>query len=97
RRTTLFPYTTLFRSNMSHDSVPRKSSFGNKFSNFWFWFETGIKLTDTQSGFRAYPLAAVSQRFYTRKFEFEIEIIVRAAWRGVRSEEHTSELQSREN
>ena len=77
------PILLIGSRNMSHDSVPRKSSFGNKFSNFWFWFETGIKLTDTQSGFRAYPLAAVSQRFYTRKFEFEIEIIVRAAWRGV--------------
>ncbi|MFD2895734.1 DUF2062 domain-containing protein [Sphingobacterium arenae] len=77
------PILLIGSRNMSHDSVPRKSSFGNKFSNFWFWFETGIKLTDTQSGFRAYPLAAISQRFYTRKFEFEIEIIVRAAWRGV--------------
>ena len=77
------PILLIGSRNMSHDSVPRKSSFGNEFSNFWFWFETGIKLTDTQSGFRAYPLAAISQRFYTRKFEFEIEIIVRAAWRGV--------------
>src|SRR5690606_37077515 len=79
RRSTLF----IGSRNMDHDSVPRKSNFGNKFSNFWFWFETGIKLTDTQSGFRAYPLHAISQKFYTDKFEFEIEIIVRAAWRGV--------------
>ncbi len=70
--------------NMAHDSVPRKSSFGNRFSNFWFWFETGIKLTDTQSGFRAYPLTYIAKKFYTRKFEFEIEIIVRAAWAGVK-------------
>lgn len=77
------PVLLIGSRNMSHDSVPRKSSFGNKFSNFWFWFETGIKLTDTQSGFRAYPLGAISQRYYTRKFELEIEIIVRAAWRGV--------------
>ncbi len=69
--------------NMRQDAVPRKSSFGNRFSNFWFWFETGIRLTDTQSGFRAYPLRAISEKFYTRKFEFEIEIIVRAAWRAV--------------
>ena len=43
--------------NMGQTDVPKKSSFGNKFSNFWFWFETGIKLKDTQSGFRLYPLA----------------------------------------
>ena len=42
--------------NMTQENVPKKSSFGNKFSNFWFKFETGIKLDDTQSGFRLYPL-----------------------------------------
>ncbi|MDO6596016.1 DUF2062 domain-containing protein [Oceanihabitans sp. 2_MG-2023] len=70
--------------NMSHETVPGKSSFGNKFSNFWFWFETGIKLTDTQSGFRMYPLKALEKlKFYTKKFEFEIEVIVKAAWNDV--------------
>ncbi|AMA48524.1 glycosyltransferase [Flavobacterium covae] len=68
--------------NMNHDSVPKKSSFGNRFSSFWFWFETGIQLTDTQSGYRLYPLYAIPKTFYTNKFEFEIEIIVRTAWNG---------------
>jgi glycosyltransferase involved in cell wall biosynthesis len=67
--------------NMTQDSVPRKSSFGNKFSNFWFRVETGIKLQDTQTGFRLYPLEPFSKmKFFTQKFEFEIEIIVRLAW-----------------
>lgn len=69
--------------NMAHESVPKKSSFGNKFSNFWFWFETGIELNDTQSGYRLYPLNAIPNKFFTKKFEFEIEIIVRTAWNGV--------------
>ncbi|TGV02228.1 DUF2062 domain-containing protein [Flavivirga rizhaonensis] len=70
--------------NMSQKDVPKKSSFGNKFSNFWFWTETGIKLQDTQSGFRLYPLEALKKlKFYTSKFEFEIEVIVKAAWSGV--------------
>jgi len=70
--------------NMSQESVPKKSSFGNKFSNFWFWAETGIKLQDTQSGFRLYPLKELKKlKFYTSKFEFEIEVIVKAAWNGV--------------
>ncbi|WP_179354159.1 DUF2062 domain-containing protein [Winogradskyella vidalii] len=69
--------------NMGHDSVPKKSSFGNKFSNFWYWAETGIKLQDTQSGFRLYPIQHLKNlKFYTSKFEFEIEVIVKAAWSG---------------
>lgn len=69
--------------NMSQDGVPRKSSFGNNFSNFWFWFETGIKLQDTQSGYRLYPLKKIPKKYFTPKFEFEIEIIVRTAWKHI--------------
>lgn len=69
--------------NMTQENVPKKSSFGNKFSNFWFKFETGIVLEDTQSGFRLYPLKLIPKRFYTNKFEFEIEVIVRSAWKGI--------------
>jgi glycosyltransferase involved in cell wall biosynthesis len=68
--------------NMNQENVPKKSSFGNKFSNFWFWFETGIKLEDTQSGYRLYPLLHIPKKYFTNKFEFEIEVIVRAAWKG---------------
>jgi len=69
--------------NMGHSDVPKKSSFGNKFSNFWFWFETGKWLNDTQCGYRLYPLENLKHlTFYTSKFEFEIEVIVRAAWNG---------------
>lgn len=67
------------------DNVPGKSSFGNKFSNFWYKVETGIELPDTQTGYRLYPLAPISKmRFFTRKYEFEIEVIVRLAWAGVK-------------
>jgi glycosyltransferase involved in cell wall biosynthesis len=70
--------------NMEQASVPGKSNFGNKFSNFWFWVETGIKRNDTQSGYRLYPVKALKPiRFITRKYEFEIEVIVRAAWSGI--------------
>lgn len=72
--------------NMAQEGIPRKSSFGNKFSNFWFWFETGVKLGDTQSGFRLYPLSRMPKRYFTPKFEFEIESIVRASWKGVKVE-----------
>ncbi|MBL3656830.1 DUF2062 domain-containing protein [Fulvivirga sediminis] len=71
--------------NMTQENVPGKSSFGNKFSNFWFFVDTGIKLTDTQSGFRLYPIKAMEgARYITTRFEFEVEVIVKAAWRGIK-------------
>ncbi len=70
--------------DMDQDGIPKKSSFGNKFSNFWFWAETGISLSDTQTGFRLYPLNKMNgMRFFTAKFEFEIEVMVRMAWKDV--------------
>jgi glycosyltransferase involved in cell wall biosynthesis len=71
--------------NMEQASVPGGSSFGNKFSNFWFKVETGIISPDTQSGYRLYPLEPIKKmRFITRKYEFEIEVLVRLAWKGVK-------------
>jgi glycosyltransferase involved in cell wall biosynthesis len=70
--------------NLKSDNVPSKSSFGNSFSNFWFRIETGIQLPDTQSGYRLYPVEKMNKmRFLTKGFEFEIEVIVKAAWKGI--------------
>jgi glycosyltransferase involved in cell wall biosynthesis len=71
--------------NMEQDGVPQKSSFGNKFSNFWFKIETWITLPDTQTGFRLYPLEPLRKmHLFTNKFELEIEVIVRLAWKNVK-------------
>lgn len=70
--------------NMAVDNVPNKSNVGKRISNFWYKVETGISLNDTQSGFRLYPVKQLKNIwFFTTKFEFEIEVIVKAAWRGV--------------
>lgn len=70
--------------NMEQSTVPGKSSFGHKFSNFWYKVETGIALPDTQSGYRLYPVQKLKDiRYITNRFEFEIEVIVRAAWAGL--------------
>lgn len=69
---------------MNRNGIPRKSSFGNRFSNFWFWVETGKRIPDTQSGFRSYPIYRFKKTtFFTNKFEFEIEVLVRSAWKGI--------------
>ncbi|MCX6281301.1 MAG: DUF2062 domain-containing protein [Bacteroidetes bacterium] len=72
--------------NMDDPAVPGSSRFGHKFSIFWFLVETGQKIADVQTGFRLYPLEKVGgiKHFYTGKYEFEVEILVRLAWRGVK-------------
>jgi glycosyltransferase involved in cell wall biosynthesis len=66
------------------DKMRQGSGFANRFSNFWFRFIAGITLPDTQSGFRLYPLSKLKDiHFYTRKYEFELEVLIRSAWRGI--------------
>ncbi len=73
--------------NLTADNMPSKNTFANKFSNFWYKVETGKTLSDTQSGYRLYPLRPIQNlRLITRRYEFEVEVIVRAAWRGVNVE-----------
>ena len=70
--------------NLQADNMPGKNSFANKFSNFWYWIETGKKMEDTQSGYRLYPLEKIKNlKLFTGKYEFELEIIVQSAWKGV--------------
>jgi glycosyltransferase involved in cell wall biosynthesis len=71
--------------NMKQAGAPGTSNFGHRFSIFWFKVETGIKVADVQTGFRLYPLEEIKKihRFFTRKYEFEVEILVRLAWRNV--------------
>ncbi|MGD0583275.1 MAG: DUF2062 domain-containing protein [Bacteroidales bacterium] len=71
--------------NLAGENLSKGSSFANLFSNFWYRFLTGIKLTDTQTGLRLYPLKLIAgMRFYTRRYEFELEVLVRAAWKGIK-------------
>jgi len=70
--------------NLQADNMPGKNTFANKFSNFWFWVETGLKPEDTQSGFRLYPLHAIAGRkYFTRHYDFELEVLVRSAWQEI--------------
>jgi len=66
------------------ENIPGKSSFGNRFSNFWFWVNTGHNQPDTQSGYRCYPVQKLAgKKWFTKKYEWEIESIVRASWSGI--------------
>ena len=71
--------------NLNADGMPGGNTFANKFSNFWFRLETGISLQDTQSGYRLYPLDSIDlSGKFTGGYEFELEILVYSAWKGVK-------------
>lgn len=68
--------------NLSASNMPGKNTFANRFSNFWFKIQTGIKMEDTQSGFRIYPLKPIeNMKFISGRYELELELLVRYAWK----------------
>lgn len=61
------------------------SSFANKFSNFWFTLYTWIKLPDTQTGYRLYPLKDLpSLKLLSARYEAELTLLVFSAWKGLK-------------
>src|SRR5690606_41865948 len=90
--TTLFPYTTLFRSILINGSVPAQTGWA-----FVGWREVGVTWKSGVSGpMVVLPFCAswipklrgVAELSFTLAIDFTLPL--------VRSEEHTSELQSRE-
>lgn len=66
------------------EDMPAGNRFANSFSNFWFRVQTLQRLSDTQSGFRIYPLDRLCPlRWLTSRYEAELELLVWAAWQGV--------------
>ena len=69
--------------DLKKEGAPWSRRFSNGLSTFWFRVETGLRLTDTQCGFRVYPLATARQlRVKSRRYAWELEVMVQAAWAG---------------
>jgi glycosyltransferase involved in cell wall biosynthesis len=72
------------RAEMGHKNVPWTSRWGRRFANFWVWASCGRWLSDSQSGFRIYPLPeTLHLGTKAKRFQFEVEVLVRAVWRGI--------------
>ncbi len=62
---------------------PKHRQRSNRISTFWYRVETGVRIRDTQCGFRCYPLALVQRlRIKSDRYAYELEFMVRAAWIG---------------
>jgi glycosyltransferase involved in cell wall biosynthesis len=72
------------RQGMLAAEAPWTSRFGREFSNFWVHMAGGPSLTDSQSGFRIYPLPeCLHLGVESRRFQFEVEVLTKANWNRI--------------
>ena len=70
--------------DLTAENMPGGNTFANRFSNFWFRLQTGKRIPDTQTGYRAYPLDKLPNlRLLTARYEAELTLLVFSAWKGV--------------
>lgn len=68
--------------NFEINHVPNGSKFGRWFSNFWACWDTEQTITDSLSGFRLYPTSILDLIIKTKRFDWEMEVLVKHAWKG---------------
>jgi len=68
--------------NFEINNVPNGSKFGRWFSNFWACWDTEQTITDSLSGFRLYPTSILDLIIQTKRFDWEMEVLVKHAWKG---------------
>ena len=79
-----FPDRLIIGKRRFNTDVPGKSRFGRTWSNLWTRIVSGKTTPDSQSGFRAYPAGLLAgMNFLGRRYEFEVEVLARAAWAGL--------------
>ena len=77
------------KRNFENANVPGSSRFGRWWSNLWIRITTGYSIGDSQSGYRAYPVEAITKvPCKGNRYNFEVEIIVRGAWAGLQIIDH---------
>jgi len=70
------------------ENVPLLTRFERKFAAFWARVQTGKKISDIQSGLRAYPVIIFDYlRLRERRSSFDTEIAIKAVWAGFGIEE----------
>ena len=82
------PEAAVFGRPVFDASAPALRVNGRKISNFWANLETlGWGIDDSLFGMRLYPAQALREVLestrYARRFDFDPEVAVRLAWRGV--------------
>ena len=77
--------------NFDLEHVPNGSKFGRWFSNMWACWDTGQVIEDSLSGYRIYPISILDLTIKTKRYDWEMEVIVRHADAGKKIKEVTIE------
>jgi uncharacterized protein (DUF2062 family) len=65
------------------EGYPSKNRLGRRVSNLFVWMQSGVRVADSQCGFRVYPLDFLREvRCHSGRYGFETEVITRAGWAG---------------
>lgn len=69
-------------------SVPKARLVGRYATHVWVWINTlSFAIRDSMCGFRVYPLPPtlrlIEEEYIGRRMDFDSEILVRLAWRGI--------------
>lgn len=88
RRSSEHPEAAVFGRPVFDASAPAIRVNGRKISNFWANLETlGWGIDDSLFGMRLYPavplLEVMESTSFARRFDFDPEVAVRLAWKGV--------------
>ena len=83
------PEALVSGASVFDSSIPRGRRIGRKITVFWVAVETLSRdIPEAMCGFRVYPLAPacalLSRRALSPRMGFDIEVLVRLHWRGVR-------------
>lgn len=75
------------------ESVPKVRLYGRYATHIWVWINTlSFEIRDSMCGFRVYPLnsisAVIDRNKIGKRMDFDIDIIVRAHWSGIRVRNH---------
>jgi len=68
--------------NFNLEHVPFSSKFGRWFSNMWARWDTGQAIDDSLSGYRLYPISILNLPIKTKRFDWEMEVLIRHADEG---------------
>jgi glycosyltransferase involved in cell wall biosynthesis len=84
------PGAMVLGSPVFDSSAPGLRVKGRRISNWWANLETlWAGIGDSLYGFRVYPIgpliAVMRRQLWMRRFDFDVEAVVRLSWRGVRS------------